>query len=126
MATLLHITTQADWERAERAGAYRIDSLDTEGFIHCSLPEQVAAVAERYYAGRNDLILLWIDDDLVEPEIRYEGDPEQYPHIYGPLNPNAVLRVTSYLPDQGGTFSTPALESVDDEDQPPIQTHGSG
>lgn len=94
MSTLLHITTPRAWRTAERTGFYRADSLKTEGFIHCSLPHQIDGVYQRYYAGETDLLLLLIDDKKVEPEIRYEGHPERFPHIYGPLNIDAVFQVT--------------------------------
>lgn len=109
MATILHMTTRADWERAQSAGEYVIGSLVTEGFIHCSLPQQVAGVANTLYAGRTDLILLHIDEARVGPDIRYEGDPEAFPHIYGPLNLDAVLTVTAYPPGSDGTFRAPAV-----------------
>ena len=77
-------------------------SLETEGFIHCSTSDQLAAVANRKFREKEDLLVLTIDSSRVRPEIRYEnleGGEEQFPHIYGPLNVDAVvskraLRVT--------------------------------
>jgi uncharacterized protein (DUF952 family) len=82
-----HITTAAAWEAARADGSYRGDTLETEGFIHCSEPHQVADVAESFYKGRDGLVLLDIDPAKVTPEIKYEGG---FPHIYGPLNVDAV------------------------------------
>ena len=107
MPTILHMTTADDWVRAQPKGEYVIDSLETEGFIHCSLPRQVAGVANALYGSRTDLILLHINADLVAPDIRYEGDPEAFPHIYGPLNLDAVVNVTPYPPGPDGNFSPP-------------------
>ncbi len=107
MDVLLHITTLAAWQQAGQVGEYTAPSLETEGFIHCSLPEQVAGVANALYAGREDLVLLWIDPGLVIPEIRYEGSPEAYPHLYGPLNLDAVTQVTDYSLDKRDRFTTP-------------------
>jgi uncharacterized protein (DUF952 family) len=111
MTLILHMTTQNDWDRSRGEGQYTIDSLDTEGFIHCSLPDQVHRVANALYTGRTDLILLHVDQDLVGPNVRYEGDPEAFPHIYGPLNLDAVIRVTDYRPGPDGVFEPP--ESCD-------------
>lgn len=109
MTLILHMTTQEDWGRAGEAGQYTIDSLDSEGFIHCSLPEQVHRVANMLYTGRSDLILLHIDQNRVKPDVRYEGNPEAFPHIHGPLNIDAVLQVTEYRPGADGIFEPPEV-----------------
>jgi uncharacterized protein (DUF952 family) len=93
---ILHITNHDLWNQAKGAGEYRADSLTSEGFMHCSKPDQLAGVVNRYYQGQTGLIVLHIDPDLVEPSIRWENPPgrnEQFPHIYGPLNLNAVMEV---------------------------------
>ena len=61
METLLHITTQAEWEKALRTGEYTHPSLESEGFIHCSKASQILWVANRFYRGNSNLILLQID-----------------------------------------------------------------
>jgi uncharacterized protein (DUF952 family) len=102
---IYHIAAAEDWERARSAGAYRMSTrgrtLDEEGFIHCSRASQVAAVASRFYRGVTGLVLLTIDERLVEPEVRYESVPgagESFPHIYGPLNVDAVVGVEPFTP----------------------------
>ena len=109
MTLILHMTTQDDWDRARNDGHDAIDSLDSEGFIHFSLPEQVHRVANALYTGRTDLILLHVDQNLIGPEVRYEGDPQVFPHVYGPLNLDAVLRVTEYRPGPDGNFEPPEV-----------------
>ena len=100
---ICHITTRQAWEEAlKEKGGYQPPSLHLEGFIHCSFPEQAAATGKRYFAGQSGLILLWIDPARLMAEVRVEGAPppaEQYPHVYGPLNPDAVIRVTDFDPD---------------------------
>lgn len=112
MDVLLHITTHAAWQQATQAGEYTAPSLETEGFIHRSLPEQVAAVANALYVRREDLVLLWINASRVAPEIRYEGSPEQYPHVYGPLNLDAVTDVTPWSTGDDGRFRTPSCDTA--------------
>ncbi len=109
MDTILHITTWADWEQAQAAGSYEGDTLATEGFIHCSTPEQVVEVADRDFRGRKDLVLLCIAPIRVQPEIRYElaENGQNYPHIYGPLNVDAVMSVASMPPGEDGRFTLP-------------------
>jgi uncharacterized protein (DUF952 family) len=102
---ILHICDPVAWAEAQKTGEYRPPSLDLEGFIHASLPEQVLWVANHFYAGRKDLLLLWIDPQRVRPSIRYEpAEGTLFPHIYGGLNIDAVQAVCPFLPDDDGVF----------------------
>lgn len=110
---IFHLATQDDWDAAARAGEYRPDTLEMEGFIHCSEAHQVADVANARFRGRGDLILLWIDPARVRAEIRYEEASDgsgTFPHIYGPINTDAVARVIDYREKAAG-FPTPDLKS---------------
>lgn len=101
---ILHITKRKNWERAQVVGEYRTDSLETQGFIHCSTPEQVGQVANALFQGQSDLVLLVIEPARVTAEIRYgasKGGKEPFPHIYGPLNLNAVVKVLPFEPNAG-------------------------
>ncbi|MEZ4593915.1 MAG: DUF952 domain-containing protein [Chloroflexota bacterium] len=109
--TILHITTEKEWQTAVAAGTYRADSLDSEGFIHCSTVQQVLMPANQMYAGRSDLILLTIDPAKLTAKLVYEDCYEtghQFPHIYGPLNLDAVTGFVAFPPNPDGTFSVPA------------------
>ena len=92
MGYIYHIITNKKWQTAKELGSYRPQSFTVEGFIHCSLAEQVAATAGRYYSGVPDLIVLKINTQKLKSEIRNEEAPNGswYPHIYGELNINAV------------------------------------
>ncbi len=102
MAKIFHIARQIDWQAAQAAGSYRVASLEHEGFIHCSTAEQVAGVANRFYRGQADLVLLHIDPQRVQAPLRYEApaeapaSSERFPHIYGPLNLDAVVAVQAF------------------------------
>jgi len=112
---ILHATTDAEWASALRDDAYRPPSLAKEGFIHCSEPQQVVEVANRLFRGRHDLILLHIDVTKLTAGGRYEnleGGAELYPHIYGALNPGAVLKVTPFRPGAAGDFDHDDLAAV--------------
>lgn len=105
---LLHITPREDWERAGRDGIYRAASLDTEGFIHLSTPAQVVGTANRFYRGQTGLVLLVIDEERLQSEIRYEAaDGQMFPHLYGSLNVDAVTRVLPFEPGPDGAFTLP-------------------
>jgi uncharacterized protein (DUF952 family)/SAM-dependent methyltransferase len=107
---ILHIAERAAWQRALDDGAYRGDTLDSEGFIHCSYPHQVVRVADAMFAGRAGLILLVIDAGRLASEVRdeaFEAGGETFPHIYGPLNLEAVTEALPFEPTDGGTFRFP-------------------
>jgi uncharacterized protein (DUF952 family) len=110
---ILHITERAAWLRARAAGEYRPPSLDSEGFIHCSSVEQVVDTANRYFRGGHGLVLLCIDRDRLDAEVRVEAAPgagpgaPAFPHIHGPLPVSAVVGIIDFAPDADGTFSLP-------------------
>lgn len=105
---ILHITTKTDWRTALEAGAYKADSLETEGFIHCSRADQVAKVANAFYAGQAELVLLHIDTDALQSDLRWEAaDGDEFPHIYGPVNLEAVASVEAFAPGKNGVFQYP-------------------
>ncbi len=108
---LLHITSQAAWNAALAEGAYRAESLETEGFIHASLPDQAQEVADNFYRGQTGLILLVIDSDRVQPELRFEEaeNGKRYPHLYGPLNVDAVTQVLPLTTQANGAIFLPTL-----------------
>jgi uncharacterized protein (DUF952 family) len=97
--------------------AYYADSLSTEGFIHCSKPSQIVDVANSFYRGQQGLVLLVIDPAKLDSELKWEppAEPEPsharagdlFPHVYGPLNLDAVVKVLEFEPLADGTFSLP-------------------
>ncbi len=108
MSIILHITQRKQWEQAKLVQSYRGDTLDSEGFIHCSTPLQVIKVANSFFANQNGLILLCIDTDKVGAEIKYEGfEEEHFPHIYGSLNLDAVFKVVDFALGKDGKFELP-------------------
>jgi uncharacterized protein (DUF952 family) len=107
MDSIVHICSMEEWRIAQAAGVYRADSLKIDGFIHCSRPEQVVGVANRYYEGRVDLLLLWIDPSKLTAELRWESsEGDVYPHLYGPLNLTAILQVSAFSPKADGVFTS--------------------
>ncbi len=108
---LLHLTTRSAWEASVAAGSHRALSLEAEGFLHMSSPAQVVVSAERHCRGLPDLVLLCIDADLLTAPLRYELAPargEEFPHLYGPLNLDAVTAVLDFPEGRDG-FVLPAL-----------------
>ena len=93
---IYHVIRKEDWEQAIVQGYYEAPSLAIEGFIHASEMEQVSGVLERYYKGQLNLLLLHIDEVKLKSALKYELAPsvnEQFPHIFGKLNIDAVTRI---------------------------------
>lgn len=96
MAIIYHVTTRDAWDAAINTGAYEAPSLSLEGFIHCSEERQVSGVLERYFVGQTGLVKLVIDTDKLKNSLVYEWSPsvnDTFPHVYGPINTDAVQEV---------------------------------
>lgn len=95
MNLIYHIVPATDWEKQESQSFYEANSLHTEGFIHLSQQEQVEATLNRYYQNRPDLLLLHVDADKLTCELKYElaTNNERFPHLYGPLNKDAIVGI---------------------------------
>lgn len=104
---LFHLAEPDVWEASRAQGTYTASTLgrtlEQEGFIHASYAHQWPATRQRFYGGvTSDLLLLEIDPERLEPEVVPEvGDPstgERFPHLYGPLNVDAVVSVRRLPP----------------------------
>ncbi|MGG9962383.1 DUF952 domain-containing protein [Ferruginibacter sp. SUN106] len=96
---IYHVVNYPQWQEAVAQGFYEHPSLAKEGFIHASMKEQVQGVIERYYAGQDDLLILHIDEGKLESPHIFELAPsinEEFPHIYGRINLDAVVDVTKW------------------------------
>lgn len=92
---LFHITTRQAWQDAAHHGVYLAPSLELEGFIHLSTESQWRATLARYFQGHHGLVLLHIDPVRLTSEVRYEAaHGERFPHLYGPLNLDAVVTIS--------------------------------
>jgi uncharacterized protein (DUF952 family) len=121
---ILHITSKSEWIEAQQRGEYIAPSLKTEGFIHCSTENQVLHVANAFYRGRNDLVLLKLDEANLKPELMWEppagapapgiSDSDLFPHIFGPINLTAVASVINFEADPASeSFSLPSALTAD-------------
>jgi uncharacterized protein (DUF952 family) len=108
---IYHITARSSWQEAEGTREYKTDSIEKEGFIHCSKASQVLRVANNYYAEQHNLVILMIDPKKIQAEVRWEPGTDKadelFPHIYGPVNVDAVRQVFDFQPGPDGLFSLP-------------------
>ena len=104
---ILHLAIRAEWDEARAAGAYpwstRGLTLHEVGYVHCSFEHQWRGVRQRFYADLRDdeLVLLEVDESRLSSPVvveRLDGAPDEFPHVYGPLEVKAIVgerRVTS-------------------------------
>lgn len=113
---IFHLALATDWTAALADGAYRVSTLgatvDEVGFLHASFAGQVAGVAARFYADVTEpLVLLTIDPARVVPPVVVEpagpGTDGGFPHVYGPLNLDAVVAVRPVTRDAAGRLDLP-------------------
>lgn len=124
---VFHIISREDMNAFKKSGTYEPASLLTEGFIHCSTGDRVAEVADDFYRGREDLLLLEIEVDLLASRLVFEPALDRagsFPHIYGPLNLDAVVGFHELSPGQDGRFGWAGKqETSDSEGQQPQTWH---
>ena len=103
---IFHVTTAGEWAAAREAGMYTLSTRDVtlaqEGYIHCAFREQVDGVRQRWYSDLADIVVLVIETDRLTSPWKAEQLADSswssfsegpYPHIYGPLNLDAVVEV---------------------------------
>jgi uncharacterized protein (DUF952 family) len=104
---IYHIVTESDLRANVRGDAYTPASLKDFGFVHCALQASVIAVANDYFGGAAEpVLLLEIDPERLASEVRYEAaapiagagtahlvDAALFPHVYGPIHTQAIARV---------------------------------
>ena len=106
MTVIYHITTSDAWAAAQAVGEYEAPSLADEGFIHCSEDEaQTLRVVQRLYSGATGLVVLDVDVIRLKAEVKREPSRsgEIYPHIYGKINLDSVVRVRDLTLDADGS-----------------------
>lgn len=106
---MLHITTQQAWDNAQQEGEYKAESLESQGFIHMSKKEQVLGTLNLWFKNENELLLLLVNPEKLRSKLIFENgvDPKgnisanSFPHLYGPLNIDAVEKVQKITREEG-------------------------
>jgi uncharacterized protein (DUF952 family) len=101
-----HLTPLAWWEAADPARPLGAPSLETEGFIHCT--DGAAAMVEtanrHYRFVPGDFVILTIDLERISSPWSVEDPGRIYPHIFGPIDREAISAVVAAPRDADGTF----------------------
>ena len=112
MRRIYKICSASAWRKAERQGVYRGSADDIrDGFIHFSLPSQVAETARKHFFGQTGLFLIEVDADALGDALRWESsrDDELFPHLYGELDLGAVTNVLDMHARSDGSHDIPEL-----------------
>ncbi|TIW20142.1 MAG: DUF952 domain-containing protein [Mesorhizobium sp.] len=107
------IAPEAMWREAERNGRFTGAPIDiADGFIHFSTGSQVRETAAKHFAGQTDLLLIAIDEARLGDALKYEVSRggALFPHLYAPLDLNAVLWARPLPLGGDGRHQFPELE----------------
>ena len=115
---ILHLLSRDSWAEAQEHGQLVAPSVAMEGFAHCSTEHQMVDVANKYYSGATNMVLINIDPKKLHSELKFEppahldGSPALpheplFPHIYGPINLDAVIEVIDFPCRSNGEFVAP-------------------
>lgn len=118
---IYHITSRSAWIQSTRSGSYTADSLQSEGFVHCSTAAQILPVAQQFYRGQHGLVLLVIDTGRLAVPVKWEQsvpppgihESAAFPHVYGPIALEAIVSCLDFESDARGEFVLPPLPAED-------------
>jgi uncharacterized protein (DUF952 family)/flavin reductase (DIM6/NTAB) family NADH-FMN oxidoreductase RutF len=92
---IFHIVKKGAWEKPSQL-SYQSELLKIQGFIHCCTQDQIKNVLDQWFRGQTGLVVMEIDPDLLKAKVKYEnleGGKELFPHVYGPINQDAVINI---------------------------------
>ena len=114
---IYHLTYRKNWKYSLATGPYTAKSLEKEGYIHCSTVSQLVPVAMDFFPGRRKLTILVIDETKLTSPVKWEkpvnGPPPgvpvnaTFPHVYGPINHEAVAKTLDMERDADDLFVLP-------------------
>ena len=113
MSPIYHMCRAEEWHAAKARGRYDGSSQDiADGFIHFSTADQIVESAARHRAGQTGLVLLTVDADKLGAVLKWEPSRggALFPHLYGPLLPDAVIRVDDLPLGPDGRHVFPPLQ----------------
>ena len=102
-----HLTPEEVWLAQAGRDEYTPEAYDADGFIHCTDGEEnLLAVANAFYqADKRPHVVLTVALDRVAAPVKYEDPERLYPHVYGPLNRDAVVAVRRVVRLADGSFA---------------------
>lgn len=110
---LFHICSEDELRQVRALGVHRPVSLSSDGFVHLARSTQVIQVLHHFFAGSDGLVLLAIDPTRLTHDLKFEAaaavgsqpasadEGDSFPHVYGPLNLEAIVdavRIPAVIP----------------------------
>ncbi|TWU47119.1 DUF952 domain-containing protein [Rubripirellula reticaptiva] len=112
MASILFkVVPKPVWESATEAGFFAGHGIDlVDGFIHLSLPEQVAETLARHFVGQTELMLVTVDGEQLDEMLRFEPSRggDLFPHVYGSIPMDAVIAAEPLMIGPDGLHVLPS------------------
>ena len=118
---IYHVVPSGEWNASPDL-PYAPASLAEEGFVHCSPDERttLAVVNAFYRSAPGPLLALLLDEDRLTARLEWEpavpvpppgvGAGTLFPHVFGPVNRDAVARLQVVRWDEDGRAT--GLEDV--------------
>lgn len=108
---IYHLAPTKRWHDWPEDQAYTPAEYATDRFIHCTAGDELMLqVANTFYrTSPDDFVLLAIDTSLLSAPLKWELSDDalatRFPHVYGPINRNAIIEVRQVLRATDGTFT---------------------
>lgn len=102
-----HLVPLEVWQARGGETTYLPDAYEADGFIHMTNGlEPLLQVANLFYrSDAREYLVLVVDTGRLASELRYDDEDEIYPHIYGPLNTDAVIGRLAVERNADGSFT---------------------
>lgn len=117
-AAILHLMPEAAWSALADDEGVRNPSLDTDGFMHCTDdPDVMLQVANAFYrSDSGSFVVLHVEIARLRSRCLWEAPAHpretevpplavSFPHVYGPIDRSAVVRVQPVTRDASGLFT---------------------
>lgn len=105
-ATTLHLLPADVWARTRDEPSYTPDAFAADGFVHCTNgDDELIAAGNRYYrSDPRPFLALTISIDRLTSPARYDDAARIFPHVYGPINREAMIAARTVNRDSDGEF----------------------
>lgn len=103
------LVAMPEWLAEAEQGSYQGSADDRrDGFIHLSTADQVAGTLARYFGAVDELLLVAVDPEVLEADLRWEPSRggALFPHLYASL-PIRLGRIVATRARADGPWQLP-------------------